>query len=296
MLKLSSSIAASLLVACWGLANHSQIAFAQESSSTGLVELREHLLFLSTFDGTTSAVVAKGDGRLFTAKDRRSFEEATPGLHDPDVVLAKAQGLVGDALQFKKKKRLVTYYEADGNVGYRSNSWSGAVSFWLSLDPAKDLEPGFCDPIQITDSGYNDAAIWVDFTKENPRDFRLGIIGDIKSWNPEELPPDRNPEFERRLSTVTKPPFATGKWTHVLINFSDLNTKKGKSEFYLDGKLQGTKDVQDPFTCVPSKMRILLGLSYIGLFDELAVFDRPLSKAEVLTVFRATKGLAPVNQ
>ncbi len=103
MLKLSSSIAASLLVACWGLANHSQIAFAHESSSTGLVELREHLLFLSTFDGTTSAVVAKGDGRLFTAKDRRSFEEATPGLHDPDVVLAKAQGLVGDALQFKKR-------------------------------------------------------------------------------------------------------------------------------------------------------------------------------------------------
>lgn len=98
------------------------------------------------------------------------------------------------------------------------------MSFWLQLDPTTDLEPGFCDPIQITDSAYNDAAIWVDFTKDNPRDFRLGIIGDLKSWNPDNTPPDMNPEFERRLIKVTQPPFARGKWTHVLINSFGLSS------------------------------------------------------------------------
>jgi len=290
--KSCSSAYVKLLVASLVLFCVPQGASAQDSASGGLADLREHISFLATFDGTTSADIAKGDGRLFTAKDRRNFDKAVPGLQDPDVVIAKDQGLVGDALKFNKKKRLVTYYEAEGNVGYSSSSWSGSVSFWLSLDPATDLEPGFCDPIQITDSGYNDAAIWVDFTKENPRDFRLGIIGDLAAWNPDKVSPDNNPEFEKRLIGVSAPPFAKGKWTHVLINFQGLNSDQGKSEFYIDGKLQGKADVTDPFTCESKEIRIMLGLSYIGLFDELAIFDRPLSEKEVLHVYRSKKGLA----
>lgn len=30
-------------------------------------------------------------------------------------------------------------------------------------------------------------AIWVDFTENNLRDFRLGVIADRKIWNPDEL-------------------------------------------------------------------------------------------------------------
>ncbi len=267
---------------------------AQESDPRSRGEMRNHVTFLSTFDESTSADIATGDGRIFTAENRRGLGDATPGLRDPDVVLARGRGLVGGALEFKKKKRLVIFYKAEKNIAYSATAWSGSLSFWLQLDPARDLDPGFCDPIQITDSAYNDAAIWVDFTKDDPRDFRLGIIGDLMSWNPESTPPDQNPEFERRLITVTHPPFARDKWTHVLINFLGLNSDRGKSEFYIDGILRGSLDVKDPFTWNEGKTRILLGLNYIGLLDELAIFDRPLSKDEVNSLYRAKGGIASI--
>ena len=69
----------------------------------------------------------------------------------------------------------------------------------------KDLKPGFCDPIQITDKAYNDSAIWADFTKDDkPRHFRLGVFGALKSWNPENLPTDRNSVFLKRLVVVKR--------------------------------------------------------------------------------------------
>jgi hypothetical protein len=264
--------------------------FAQDNASQP-DRLQDHVVFLSTFDGTTSAGIAKGDGRLFTAKNRESISEAKPGLLDPAATLASGKGLVGDALEFKEKKRLLTFYQAQGNVVYSKKSWSGCISFWLQLDPAEDLEPGYCDPIQITDSGYNDAAIWVDFTKDNPRDFRLGIIGDLVAWNPNDAPPENNPEFERRLVTVTDPPFARGKWTHVVINYSGFNSDQGESQLYINGVAKGTLRVTDPFTWQEDQARILLGLNYIGLFDELAIFDRPLSEAEIRRLYEAKGSL-----
>ena len=280
------------LLLFWGACvNFTADGRAQEADPRNQAKIRDHVTFLSTFDETTSADIAQGDGRLFTAENRRGLDNATPGLQDPDVVIAKGRGLIGDALEFKKKKRLITFYMAEKNVVYSTTAWSGSLSFWLQLDPARDLEPGYCDPIQITDSAYNDAAIWVDFTKDNPRDFRLGIIGDLKSWNPDNTPPDDNPAFEQRLITVPHPPFARTKWTHVLINFSGLNSDRGKSEFYIDGTLRGSLDVQDPFTWDEGKARILLGLNYIGLLDEIAIFDRPLNEGEVDALYRAKGGI-----
>lgn len=280
------------LLLFWGLCtSFTPMGRAQEVDPRIQAEIRDHITFLSTFDETTSADIAKGDGQLFTAENRRGLDAAARGLKDPDVVLAKGRGLVGNALEFKKKKRLITFYKAERNVAYSATEWSGSLSFWLQLDPVSDLEPGFCDPIQITDSAYNDAAIWVDFTKDNPRDFRLGIIGDLKSWNPDNTPPDKNPGFERRLIKVTQPPFARGKWTHVLINYFGLNSDRGKSEFYIDGILRGSLDVKDPFTWDEGKARILLGLNYIGLLDELAIFDRPLSDKEVNALYRMEGGI-----
>ena len=72
--------------------------------------------------------------------------------------------------------------------------WSGTVSFWLRLDPDKDLEPGYADPIQITDKKWDDASFFVDFTKDDkPRHFRLGIYSDLKVWNPKGLNFDTMP-------------------------------------------------------------------------------------------------------
>jgi len=187
-----------------------------------------------------------------------------------------------------------TFYRSALNLGYNQKSWSGCISFWLQLDPAKDLEPGFCDPIQITDARFDDAAIWVDFTKENPRDFRLGAIGDINEWNPKKTSPHTNPEFAKRLIPAQQPKFSRDKWTHVVINFEGLNSENAKTQFYVDGVLQGELAVKEAFTWGVEKSNILLGVGYIGLFDELTVFDRPLSISEVKQIF-AAKGASIVD-
>ncbi|MBS9463891.1 hypothetical protein KIM67_15830 [Flagellimonas sp. 389] len=255
-------------------------------------KLKDDLLFYASFDEGTSADIAVGDNAIYTAELRKNMQDAKPGLLNPDVVLAKGVGLSGDALDFKKRSRMVTFFKAAENMGYSKENWNGAVSFWLQLDPAKDLEPGYCDPIQITDVNYNDAALWVDFTKENPRDFRLGVLGDIEVWNPKKLGPDENLDYLRRLVPVKQPPFKRGEWTHIVINFSGLNTENGSSELFVNGESKGkVPPIKDPFTWDEEKANILLGLSYIGLFDELSVFNRPLNTDEVERIYNAKDGL-----
>ena len=253
--------------------------------------LRESLTFYASFDDSVDADVAKGDARLFTSPNGKR-EDAKPGLQRDDVALVKT-GRHGGGLLFAKKSSAVVYFEAAKNVAYSQGAMRGTVSFWLSLDPAKDLEPGFCDPIQITDKTWNDAAIWVDFSKENPREFRLGAFADKKVWNPTDRKFDDIPENERPMVPVRKPPFAKGRWTHVVFTYDGFNARNGDgtAKLYLDGKLQGELVRRQVFTWDPSKTRILLGLSYIGLFDELSIFDRALTADEVNSLYRLDGGL-----
>lgn len=265
------------------------LAFSAEN------KMADDLLFYASFDNGTSADVAVGDKDIYTADLRKNIENAKPGLLNPDVVIAKGKGLSGDALDFKKKSRMTTFFKAHKNMGYSKENWSGAISFWLQLDPEKDLEPGYCDPIQITDVNYNDASLWVDFTKNNPRNFRLGVLGDLEVWNPKKLGPDENQDYLRRLVTVEEPPFSRGEWTHIVINFSGLNTDSGSSELFVNGKSKGkVPTIEDPFTWNEEKANIMLGLNYIGLFDELAVFNRQLSAEEIELIFNTKEGLRSI--
>ncbi len=263
-----------------------------------LDELSQALTFHASFDHGTEADFALGDKRIYTASSYKNREDARPGFLDADFGIVAADGRYGAALQFKKKNTRAVYYQADKNVAYRKRDWSGTVSFWLSLDPDRDLEPGFCDPIQVTAEAYNDAAAWTDFTKDDkPRHFRLGVFGDLKAWNPKNLGGD-NPDFLRRLIVVTQPPFARGQWTHIAITFAGLNTDAGgTAKLYLNGQLQGTAEgIREPFTWDLSRAAIRLGVGYIGLFDDLAVFNRALSDREVQLLYRLPRGVAGLYQ
>ncbi len=253
-------------------------------------DLKDHVLFYSSFDGKLTADISTGDAMIYTADSYKKADDAKPGIHNPDVILAKNKGLTGDALHFTEKNTTAIFYKAFKNVGYSRESWSGTVSFWLQLDPNKDLAPGYCDPICITDVRYNDAALWVDFTDDNPRKFRLGAMGDLKVWNPE----NKNDEakWEKRTVTVTQPPFKKGKWTHVVITFSKVNTTNSVFKLYLNGKYNGViKDINDPFTWEAENGKIMLGLGYIGLMDELTIFDKPLDPKEVNSIFELKNGV-----
>ena len=98
---------------------------------------------------------------------------------------------------------------------------------------------------------------------------------------------------EKPLAAVIRPPFSRDAWTHVVFTFENFNTGKtnGIAKLYLNGEPRGSLPPRtQTFTWQPDKALIMLGLSYIGDYDELAIFNRALTPAEVKEIF-ASKSL-----
>lgn len=277
-----------VLVSCGNKTKENSKQVERETLESPIkIDLKTALTLYASFDQGIDADVANGDAKLYTVMNRREADSAMLGLHKDSVSYSKNLGRTGGALLFSGKTRGSIYYKSQGNIAYDSTNWNGAISFWLKLNPDEDLRPGYCDPIQITDVSYNDASIWVDFTKTLPRAFRLGVIEDRDAWNPEpEGPDNENPKFLDLLVRMDDPPFANDQWTHVLVNFSGLNSPSGKAELYVNGDYVGVRDkISNPFTWNLEESNIYLGLSYIGLFDELSIFNRSLSKEEIAALY-----------
>jgi len=262
----------------------SNITMAQDKA------FEDHILFHCSFDGQEHADFSVGDSLIYTAESYKETDQAKAGVHDDNVVLLKDQGVTGDALYFREAKTAAIYFSGDKNLGYSSESWSGSFSFWLQVDPETELAPSYCDPINLTDTKYNDAALWVDFTKDSPREFRLGVLGDLSIWNPENK--NNEAAFEKRLVTVEKPPFKGERWTHVVITYSGINTDRSTSMLYLDGDYKGVVEgINDPFTWEEENAKIMLGLGYIGKIDELTAFDKDLDPEEVQALYDLKGGI-----
>ncbi|MDA0195144.1 MAG: hypothetical protein O2887_08335 [Bacteroidetes bacterium] len=260
--------------------------------STEQNELKTALIFFSSFDGIGTADYAKGDENMYTASSRQDLDQSTIGMNSPDHAFEKGQGLFGDAFKFTKKSKQVIFYKSKDNVAYDSKNWSGTVSFWMNLDPSTDLEPGYTDPLQITDEDYNDAAIWIDFTDKNPRDLRLGTFGDLTSWNPDNMGSDGNPEFERRLIRAENPPFKKGEWTHIAFIYSGLGSGNGQTNLYLNGKkIGGLTNIKDPFTWELDQSKIFVGLNFVGLMDEISIYNKALNEKELTTLYQLKDGV-----
>lgn len=267
-----------------------------EIEINGMKELKSALTFYASYDSSVNADFALGNDQMYSVMNRKALDSSVVGLKKDSVSLIRTKGKIGGALLFKDKTRGYIYYKSKNNISYNTKNWSGAISFWLQLDPNEDLKPGFCDPIQITDVSYNDASIWVDFTKTSPRAFRLGVIEDRDAWNPNPKGPDNeNPDFINMLVPVENPPFSRANWTHIFINFSGLNSENGKAELYLNGKKQGQRNnISHPFSWELKNSNIYLGLSYIGLFDELSIYNRKLTEDEITSIYESKDGIHSV--
>lgn len=249
--------------------------------------IKAALTLHASFDHGLDADFAKGDPVLKTAPSMAKRSEGKPGLPEGGPIrVARGEGITGDALRFGPNPSAVVHYAALNNVSWNPTNWSGTVSFWLRLDPQTDLQPGYSDPIQLTSHAWNDAAFFVEFTPDDkPRHFRLGAYADLKVWNPNNRKWEEMPFEEKPLVRVTHPPFSRDQWTHVAFTWDHFNTGRGDgvARLYLDGELRGTIGPRvQTFTWEPDKALVMLGLSYSGLWDELAIFNRPLTAEEIL--------------
>lgn len=255
-------------------------------------DLKEALTFYVSFDKGFNADYAKGDPNMYTVPSRKQLDQAKVGMHQPAHQLINGEGKYGSGFRFGNKSDTTLFFKAKDNIAYDPTNWSGTISFWLCLDPTSDLEPGYTDPIQITDTRWNDASIWVDFTKENPRDFRLGVIGDMTTWTQDTVGTLVDSVLARRRIAVTNPPFTKTTWTHIGITYAALGGDQNTFTLYLNGQKMGTvSSVNDPFTWELEQAKIYLGLSYIGAMDEVAIFNRPLSAEEINTIYHLNGGI-----
>lgn len=254
------------------------------------------LTFHASFDNQVDADFALGDRRLQSAPQWGHPRNVHPGLPTNNAVhLAPGAGRYGGALRFERKTDELVAFQGARNVAYRSNHWSGTVSFWLRVSPDADLAPDYCDPLQITPRNWNDASFFTDFTKdEKPRHFRLGALADLPVWNPKKRDWDSLPATEKPLVTVVHPPFSRDRWTHVAFTWDHYNTGQADAvtRFYLDGQLQGEIPLHlQTFTWDMEKCLIMLGLGYTGWMDDLALFDRALSPNEITTLNQLPGGV-----
>lgn len=260
--------------------------------------LTSALVFHAGFDRGPDADFATGDTRLFTAPGRKRTEPK-PGLAEADgIELAAGEGRFGGALAFRRKSKDLVFFKGGPNLGYRDKNWSGSASFWLRLDPDRDLEPGYCDPLQFVAQAWGEGNMFVEFSKDHtPRHFRYAIMAVTKLWNPNN---EKWEEMERRpMVAVTQPPFSRERWTHVCFTFGNANTgaKDGWGRLYLDGVPVGEfRGWENSFHWDVEQSALTLGYSYTGLMDDIAVFNRALTDAEVKSVFSLPNGIAGLHR
>lgn len=266
---------------------------ADGTAESNLDAIRRHTTFLATFDKGFDADLSRGDRRVYTSQDLER-KKVSPGMQIADVKIAEGRGKFGSAIHFEKKTSQSLFYWG-GAIGYRTENWSGTASVWMKLNPDTDLQPGYCDPLLISDKQWDRSAFFIDFDKNLPRDFRLGVFPDFQVWNPKATPWDDIAVVDRPMIVVNRPPFSRDSWTHVCFTWEGANHPAGmpgQAKLYINGGLQGTNSQNLQFSWEPKKVAMMLGIYYIGLMDELATFDRALTAEQVRTLYELPHGLA----
>ena len=142
---------------------------------------------------------------------------------------------------------------------------------------------------------WNEGNMFIEFSKDHtPRHFRYAIRSVVKHWNPQNIGWEEIPEKERPMVAVHQPPFRSNEWTHVVFTFTNINSgeKNAVGKLYLNGQLQGSFTREHVFNWDPSQIALTMGLAYVGLMDDIAVFDRALDEKEVKNIYESNKPVA----
>lgn len=235
----------------------------------------------------------------FSRADRTSYAKQSGQLihaqANDDATIVSDGGKFGGALKFPHKSGFRPAFLDGGTLGYNKEDWDTSVSVWLRLNPDKDLEPGYCDPVQIVGDDSKKGFIFLEFSKdETPRYFRYAIRPLFNIWNPENVSWADIPFAKRPMVQVEKPPFSREAWTHVVFTIENINNKSEKpvGRLYMNGELKGSIENWDlTFDWDPAQVMLVLGAAYVGDMDDLAVFDRALTQDEINKVYHLNGGV-----
>ncbi len=258
------------------------IAFAAPAAhAQTTADLARALTLHAPFDDDFNATFSRGEKTCYF----RLGKETAPAKPNDELKLVPGAGRFGGALHFTKQGKSNPQFQDSGVLNYNDKNWSATVSIWLKLDPDKDLEPGYCDPVQIIGDEGKKGFIFMEWSKdETPRFFRYAIRPLFHLWNPTGVSWADLPFAKRPMVQVARAPFSREAWTHAVFTLENVNdkTKKPLGKLYLNGQLQGAIENWDlTLAWDPAKVLLVLGASYVGHMDDLSVFNRALTDAEV---------------
>jgi len=211
-------------------------AFAQPAPAQTNTTLARALTFHASFDAGLDADFSRGEKVCYV----RAKTGLVPAALNDDVKLAAGAGRFGGALHFPKKGNTRPLFKDGGTLGYNGQSWSATVSVWLRLDPDKDLEPGYCDPVQIVGDDSKKGFIFLEWSKdESPRFFRFAIRALQPIWDPQNVGWGALPFEQRPMVQVARAPFSRDAWTHAVFTLDKINDKSAKptGRLWLNGKV-----------------------------------------------------------
>ena len=256
--------------------------------------LRKAVSFYASFDDALSPDVGTGtpSTRFNDEKDanKHVFEK---GFDGTVFRVAKGKGIAGggclEAVDVLPRNGRI-FFPAQGNLAFKKGGWGGSLSVWVNTDPNTLFKTKFCDPIQITQKGANNGGIWFDFNDARPRDLRMGVFPAA----PAGAIGAKESDADAPMVRVPKVGFQVGVWHHVALAWSNFDTgkKDAIATLYIDGKTIGAvKERAIAMDWDFEKAGIYVAVNYIGLLDELALFNRAITADEVALLHKATPGL-----
>jgi hypothetical protein len=265
-----------------------------------LAALRRAVTFYASFDESPKGDFGGGELTLSTRSNHETekgkfvFEK---GYNEKVFRVAPGKGVHGGALEvvdvLPRNGRI--FFPAKGNLAYKAEGWGGSMSVWINTDPNQLLKTKFCDPVQITQKGANDGGIWFDFNDAKPRDLRMGVFPAVPAGakGVSESDPDAPMVWVKRIA------FKAGEWHHIVLTWDNLDTrnKDARADLYIDGKHRGTVEkIALGMQWEIDRTGVYVAVNYIGLLDEFALFNRPLTATEVATLHREPAALAPLKK
>jgi hypothetical protein len=185
-----------------GSAEAKQILTAAEAETRA--RLSQALTLHASFDTVLEANFARGDKTCYVQQGKTLVTAAPTS----EVRLEPEAGCFGGALHFTKKNNFRPVFKDAGVLGYNDQNWNASVSVWLRVTPDEDLEPGYCDPVQIVGDDARKGFVFLEWSKdETPRYFRYAIRPLFHIWNPDNVQWADIPFNKRPMVQVERPPF-----------------------------------------------------------------------------------------
>ena len=257
--------------------------------------LRRGLTFHAPFDARFDASLS-ADDPVSRVRVSGKMAPTPPG---PEIKLA-ADGRFGGCLVFPKKGSVRPEYAATKSLAYGTTDWSATVSVWLRLDPDKDLEPGYCDPVQIIGDDMKKGFIFLEWSKDHaPRHFRFAVRPLYHLWNPDAVGWEQIPDERRPMVKMEQAPFRRDRWTHVAFVLDHINDHAAppRARLHIDGRQIGVIQGHDlTFGWDPAAIRLVLGAAYVGSLDDLAVWNRALSAEEIARLYALPGGVETLRR